>query len=41
MLDSLEHLLGSAALPRPPDSLRASRSRLSILATSRERLCLG
>jgi predicted ATPase/DNA-binding XRE family transcriptional regulator len=41
VLDSLEHLLGSAALPRLIDSLLREAPRLSILATSRERLRLS
>jgi predicted ATPase/transcriptional regulator with XRE-family HTH domain len=41
VLDSLEHLLGSAALPRLLDSLLREAPQLSIVATSRERLRLS
>jgi predicted ATPase/DNA-binding XRE family transcriptional regulator len=41
VLDSLEHLLGSAALPRLVDSLLREAPQLSIVATSRERLRLS
>jgi predicted ATPase/DNA-binding XRE family transcriptional regulator len=41
VLDSLEHLLGGAALPRLLDTLLREAPHLSILATSRERLRLS
>jgi predicted ATPase/transcriptional regulator with XRE-family HTH domain len=41
VLDSLEHLLGTAALPRLLDRLLREAPRLSIVATSRERLRLS
>jgi predicted ATPase/DNA-binding XRE family transcriptional regulator len=41
VLDSLEHLLSSAALPRLLDHLLREAPRLSIVATSRERLRLS